>query len=135
MDFGKSDVPEWSRYQNSEPVATQFIADKKVRVVGHIDDSFRFKKNADKRKFETDSLVVNKDRQFDIYAKEQNAKSNPMVTDSLVQIGALVEHSRFGIGKVINIEGTGENCKATVDFRNVGVKQLLMKFARLKVIR
>ena len=134
MDFGKSDVPEWSRYQNSEPVATQFIADKKVRAVGHIDDSFHFKKNADKRNFETDSLVVNKDRQFDTCAKEQNSKSNPMVTDSLVQIGALVEHSRFGIGKVINIEGAGENCKATVDFRNVGVKQLLMKFARLKVI-
>ena len=41
---------------------------------------------------------------------------------------------RFGIGDVINIEGRGENTKATVKFRNVGTKQLLLKFAKFKVI-
>lgn len=49
--------------------------------------------------------------------------------------GALVEHSRFGLGTIERIEGTGENCKATVRFNNLGTKQLLVKFARLKVIK
>ena len=48
--------------------------------------------------------------------------------------GATIEHQRFGIGKVVRIEGTGENTKATVDFRNAGSKQLLLKFAKLRII-
>ena len=51
-----------------------------------------------------------------------------------VQAGQVIEHERFGIGDVIKIEGTGENSKATVCFRNAGEKQLLLKFARFKVI-
>jgi DNA helicase-2/ATP-dependent DNA helicase PcrA len=38
------------------------------------------------------------------------------------------------VGTVIKVEGTGENTKATVDFRNVGTKQLLLKFARYTII-
>lgn len=49
-------------------------------------------------------------------------------------VGQVIEHERFGIGDVINVEGTGDNCKATIHFRNVGNKQLLLKFARFKVI-
>ena len=48
--------------------------------------------------------------------------------------GMRIEHQRFGIGTVVKVEGTGENTKATVDFQNVGVKQLLLKFAKYKVI-
>ena len=52
-----------------------------------------------------------------------------------VCVGQSIEHERFGFGEVINVEGTGENCKATVRFRNAGVKQLLLKFARFKVVK
>jgi DNA helicase-2/ATP-dependent DNA helicase PcrA len=48
--------------------------------------------------------------------------------------GSTIEHQRFGIGKVIKIEGTGENTKATVEFRNAGTKQLLLKFAKFNII-
>lgn len=48
--------------------------------------------------------------------------------------GMTIEHQRFGIGVVTRIEGTGENTKATVDFKNLGTKQLLLKFAKYKVI-
>lgn len=51
-----------------------------------------------------------------------------------VQAGQMIEHERFGIGEIIKIEGTGENTKATVRFQNAGEKQLLLKFARFKVI-
>ncbi len=51
-----------------------------------------------------------------------------------LRIGEVIEHERFGIGEVVRVEGSGENCKATINFRNVGNKQLLLRFARIKVI-
>ena len=51
-----------------------------------------------------------------------------------IQSGMLVEHQRFGQGKVIRVEGDFPNLKATVFFQNVGQKQLLLKFAKLKII-
>ncbi len=48
--------------------------------------------------------------------------------------GASVEHERFGVGKILNIEGVAPNKKATVFFQSAGQKQLLLKFAKLKVI-
>lgn len=56
------------------------------------------------------------------------------LSDAGVSAGQLIEHQRFGIGKVTRVEGTGDNCKATVEFQHAGVKQLLLKFARFKVI-
>lgn len=51
-----------------------------------------------------------------------------------LQVGNVIEHERFGVGDVVSVVGTGDNCKATVRFRNAGEKQLLLKFARFKVI-
>jgi DNA helicase-2/ATP-dependent DNA helicase PcrA len=51
-----------------------------------------------------------------------------------IQAGIEVEHARFGKGKVISIEGNGANIKAAVFFKNVGQKQLLLKYAKLKII-
>lgn len=51
-----------------------------------------------------------------------------------IAVGKRVVHARFGRGEVIKIEGTGENCKATISFANAGVKQLLLKFARFEKI-
>lgn len=59
--------------------------------------------------------------------------ATPSVTG--LDVGSIVEHTRFGIGTVTKIEGSGENCKATVNFKNLGTKQLLVKFARLKILK
>lgn len=48
--------------------------------------------------------------------------------------GSVIEHQRFGVGRIVKIEGTGENTKATVEFKNAGTKQLLLKFARYNII-
>ncbi len=48
--------------------------------------------------------------------------------------GCRIEHQRFGIGKVLKIEGSGENTKATVEFQNAGTKQLLLKFAKFTIL-
>ena len=51
-----------------------------------------------------------------------------------VSAGQLIEHERFGRGEVMKVEGTGDNCKATVRFEHAGDKQLLLKYARFKII-
>ena len=48
--------------------------------------------------------------------------------------GQFIEHERFGVGEVLKVEGTGENTKATICFKNAGEKQLLLKFARFRVL-
>jgi len=59
-----------------------------------------------------------------------NANTSPSADLSDIHIGTNVEHSRFGVGEVTALEGD----KATVDFTNHGKKQLLLKFAKLKIV-
>lgn len=70
--------------------------------------------------------------------KKQSASPSFHFSDndssSQIQPGVIVEHQRFGRGKVIQVEGEEPNIKATVDFTNAGKKQLLLKFAKLKII-
>lgn len=71
------------------------------------------------------------------FTKVSKVVSRPSVvaaSSNAVQEGNVIEHERFGVGDVIRVEGSGDNCKATVKFRNAGEKQLLLKFARFKVI-
>ncbi len=77
-------------YQNSKPVASQFMADPKPAFASSAAGS--------------------------------------------LSEGCRIEHQRFGIGKVLKIEGSGENTKATVEFQNAGTKQLLLKFAKFAIL-
>lgn len=60
--------------------------------------------------------------------------SSRMSEGTALNVGQTIEHERFGIGTVKKVEGSGENAKATVEFRNIGTKQLLLRFARFKII-
>ena len=51
-----------------------------------------------------------------------------------LQVGMEVEHERFGFGKVINLEGNKPDIKATIFFKEIGQKQLLLKFAKLRIL-
>jgi DNA helicase-2/ATP-dependent DNA helicase PcrA len=51
-----------------------------------------------------------------------------------VKVGVIAQHDRFGVGEVQSTEGLGDNAKATIKFQNAGVKTLLLKFAKLKII-
>ena len=109
---------EWM--QNSRPVATQFKADPKPRAVGP--------RQAEKP---VDPFGPNFKRLY------QAVAPRPLATDPSpgdLREGARIEHQRFGIGTVTRIEGSGENTKATVEFKNAGTKQLLLKFAKFKII-
>lgn len=123
------------RFQNSNPVGTQFRADPKRREVQHREErgtdplSPSFKRTLA-------AAGGNLRRISFITSSSPNVRTpnHPAPSDSKLKIGNVIEHERFGIGDVINVEGSGENVKATVKFRNVGTKQLLLKFARFKII-
>ncbi len=67
---------------------------------------------------------------------EVTSTENPSVPSdtSEINIGTEVIHERFGKGKVVGLEGFGPNRKATVFFPEIGQKQLLLRFARLRVV-
>ncbi|VVU99983.1 ATP-dependent DNA helicase PcrA [Mesonia oceanica] len=62
--------------------------------------------------------------------------STPTKADLPIQLetGQMVEHMRFGKGKVLNIEGAGQDKKAEIDFETGGMKKLLLRFAKLKIL-
>ena len=66
------------------------------------------------------------DVERDFYAPKSN--------HAALSVGMIVQHDRFGVGEVVSTEGGGENAKATIRFQNAGVKTLLLKFAKLKII-
>ena len=61
-------------------------------------------------------------------------ENTPLPSANQVSVGARIEHVRFGRGVVTALEGSGLDTKATVEFENTGQKQLLLRFARFKVI-
>ena len=108
-------------YQNAKPVASQFIADpkpgfKSVRAV-----------NAVHR------IMGDTARSSSVALAGSSASKASSASGSLSE-GCRIEHQRFGIGKVLKIEGAGENTKATVEFQNAGTKQLLLKFAKFTIL-
>ncbi|MFC0318757.1 MULTISPECIES: ATP-dependent helicase [Olivibacter] len=66
-------------------------------------------------------------------AHQPSAGFAPSDTSNL-QVGMEVEHERFGFGKVINLEGNKPDIKATIFFKELGQKQLLLKFAKLRIV-
>lgn len=67
-------------------------------------------------------------------SKKSTSQAMPINVDE-IQPGIEVNHQRFGKGKVLQVEGDGPNKKATIFFKQAGQKHLLLKFARLKVIK
>lgn len=174
--FGSmSDQPEWaraqrprrpwedaeqprysSRYQNSKPVASQFVADPKPSLFDDEPETSRtsgrspvsgrsslsegnFKSvralNAAKRYMETHSSHPASRGTGSSAASVSSSTALSAGSSSCgLQEGMKIEHQRFGRGTVLKIEGTGENTKATVEFVHSGTKQLLLKYAKFTVV-
>lgn len=163
-----SDQPEWaraqrprrpwedaeqprysSRYQNSKPVASQFVADPKPSLFDDEPESSRtssrsslsegnFKSvralNAAKRYMETHSSHPASRSTGSSAASVSSSAASAGSSSCGLQEGMKIEHQRFGRGTVLKIEGTGENTKATVEFVHSGTKQLLLKYAKFTVV-
>lgn len=174
--FGSmSDQPEWaraqrprrpwedaeqprysSRYQNSKPVASQFVADPKPSLFDDEPETSRtsgcssvsgrsslsegnFKSvralNAAKRYMEAHSShPASRSTGSSASSVSSSAASSAGSSSCGLQEGMKIEHQRFGRGTVLKIEGTGENTKATVEFVHSGTKQLLLKYAKFTVV-
>lgn len=132
-----STAPEWM--QNPRPVATQFRADPKPRIVAPRKEE----PGADPFSPGFKRMLSGAGGGFGQPAvshapSSSHASSMPescQASSSCLSEGNVIEHQRFGIGTVIKVEGVGENTKATVEFRNTGTKQLLLKFAKYKIVR
>ena len=74
-------------------------------------------------------------QRFQTSASAQRTQTSASSQRQTIHAGARVEHQRFGLGTVVAVEGVGENEKATIEFQNAGTKTLLMKFARLTVLK
>lgn len=164
-----SDQPEWaraqrprrpwedaeqprysSRYQNSKPVASQFVADPKPSLFDDEPETSRtsgrsslsegnFKSvralNAAKRYMETHSShPASRGIGSSAASVSSSAASSAGSSSCGLQEGMKIEHQRFGRGTVLKIKGTGENTKATVEFVHSGTKQLLLKYAKFTVV-
>lgn len=152
-----AELPRYSsRYQNSKPVASQFVADPKPslfddepetsRTSGRSSVSGRsslsegnFKSvralNAAKRYMETHSShPVSLGTGSSAASVSSSTASSAGSSSCGLQEGMKIEHQRFGRGTVLKIEGTGENTKATVEFVHSGTKQLLLKYAKFTVV-
>lgn len=164
-----SDQPEWaraqrsrrpwedaeqprysSRYQNSKPVASQFVADPKPSLFDDEPETSHtsgrsslsegnFKSvralNAAKRYMETHSShPASRSTGSSAASVSSSAASSVGSSSCGLQEGMKIEHQRFGRGTVLKIEGTGENTKATVEFVHSGTKQLLLKYAKFTVV-
>ena len=148
-----SDQPEWaraqrprrpwedaeqprysSRYQNSKPVASQFVADPKPSLSEGNFKSVRAL-NAAKRYMETHSShPASRGTGSSAASVSSSTASSAGSSSCGLQEGMKIEHQRFGRGTVLKIEGTGENTKATVEFVHSGTKQLLLKYAKFTVV-
>ena len=145
-----AEQPSSSRYQNSKPVASQFVADPKPSLFDDEPETSRtsgrsslsegnFKSvralNAAKRYMETHSSHPASHGTGSSAASVSSSTASSAGSSSCgLQEGMKIEHQRFGRGTVLKIEGTGENTKATVEFVHSGTKQLLLKYAKFTVV-
>ncbi len=135
---------KWGKQQIASP--SRFIAE--------LDKKYIDLQTSTQEKFENKEDYNNFAKQNKINAQPKISVSNPkkenlkpfakatknqMITkerdeETGISIGMNVEHAKFGIGKVLKIEGNYPNTKALVEFQNFGQKNLLLKFAKLKKI-
>lgn len=89
-----------------------------------------------KKKFETEQPVRKPWQQGKFQKVTENMlKDTAPAQASALKVGNVIEHERFGIGSVLEVEGSGDNTKARIKFLNVGEKTLLLKFARYKILK
>ena len=172
-----SDQPEWaraqrprrpwedaeqprysSRYQNSKPVASQFVADPKPSLFDDEPETSRTsgrssvsgRSSLSEGNFKSVRALNAAKRYMEMHSSHPASRSTESAASSVsssssaassagssscgLQEGMKIEHQRFGRGTVLKIEGTGENTKATVEFVHSGTKQLLLKFAKFTVV-
>lgn len=125
------------RMQNSRPVASQFRADAKPKITApHRAETAVDPFSASfKHRLQQAGGNLRKVSEAVCHGGRTLPEATPAAHADSLQEGSVIEHQRFGVGTVLKIEGSGENQKITVEFKNSGTKQLLIKFARFSILK
>ena len=127
------DVPEWKR------VTSQFRPDPKpASDTSSSSSSSRESLSSGNfksvRALDAARRILGNNRSSSVYSTSSVSSSSAGSSFGALKEGCKIEHQRFGVGIVRKIEGQGENAKATVEFQNSGVKQLLLKYAKYTIL-
>ena len=126
------DVPEWKR------VTSQFRPDPKpASDTSSSSSSSRESLSSGNfksvRALDAARRILGNNRSLSV-SSTSSVSSSAGSSFGALKEGCKIEHQRFGVGIVRKIEGQGENAKATVEFQNSGVKQLLLKYAKYTIL-
>ncbi len=110
----------------------QYIDSDSSRFISEINENYIINKDFNKKKYK--ELNYNKIRKKPKLKFQQD--NNPINNINLnLTEGQIVKHKIFGTGKILQLDGFGDNQKATVIFENIGQKKLLLKFAKLQIVK
>lgn len=126
------DVPEWKR------VTSQFRPDPKPASdtsssLSSSRESLSSGNFKSARALDAARRILGNNRSSSV-SSTSSVSSSAGSSFGALKEGCKIEHQRFGVGIVRKIEGQGENAKATVEFQNSGVKQLLLKYAKYTIL-
>ena len=126
------DVPEWKR------VTSQFRPDPKPASdtsssLSSSRESLSSGNFKSVRALDAARRILGNNRSSSV-SSTSSVSSSAGSSFGALKEGCKIEHQRFGVGIVRKIEGQGENAKATVEFQNSGVKQLLLKYAKYTIL-
>lgn len=138
MRYGKTELTSPSRFLRDIDTCFLDLPDEMREVRQEVPSfrstssnttSFRPRTSVSEPRSETRNL-----RRITPSVKPVSSGAGSSVPVGDLQVGQMIEHERFGIGEVMKLEGEGDNRKATIHFRNAGDKQLLLRFARFKIV-
>ena len=131
--YGKIEFSSPSRFLRD--IDTQFLQlPQQVSIKHGIDlaaEDFRRKMQEKRSSLETPQKEATASPKPSFRQPAAASRKKPLT----LQEGQTIEHERFGLGEVLKVEGEGDNAKATIRFQNAGNKQLLLRFARFKIVK
>tara|TARA_R110001583_G_scaffold21479_2_gene81628 strand:- start:1831 stop:4158 length:2328 start_codon:yes stop_codon:yes gene_type:complete len=124
---------EYLTVKAPEPIQNKFINED---IFGSVpQNKIRFKKPIQRtpiKNTRTPKIEFQPPKNLKKVSKTSVTNSN--LFDNNIVVGNVVNHTKFGKGEVISLEGSGANQKAEIRFASVGVKKLLLQFAKLTII-
>ncbi|MDR0972101.1 MAG: UvrD-helicase domain-containing protein [Bacteroidales bacterium] len=138
-----------SRFRNG-----QIVCNEKSRFIDEINEKYiKTIVSKEEKSFNDSPFFNNKKTSFNNYSSNKtsfkqnvgNIKKMDNLPKGIVEenilnlkdftLGLRVYHEKFKEGKILSLEGEGDNMKADVDFENFGIKKLVLRFAKLKLIK
>ena len=125
--YGEPSFPMQSRFLSE--IGTEGVKRKESIPTRRVTDVVTQSSNGSSRKARPKQRQTNGDG---FYSDDLHDYENESQEPTAIKAGTRVQHEVFGEGKVVQITGKGDQRKATVHFDEYGVKNLILKFAKLR---